>query len=165
IDGREVNRPNELQSYVASLTAGTKVKLKIFRDGNTVERKVTLKARDEEIKTEPVSDKDKSNEKSESGLSTATFDDIGLTVKNLTEKDKSDYNIKSGVIITQVKPFSTAEDQRLFVGLIIIEADKDKISNVNDFKEVINNKKGSALLLKVVDKDGNNRFVGIEIPE
>ena len=51
IDGREVNRPNELQSYVASLTAGTTVKLKIFRDGNTLERKVTLKARDEEIKT------------------------------------------------------------------------------------------------------------------
>jgi hypothetical protein len=29
----------------------------------------------------------------------------------------------------------------------------------------MNSKKGSALLLKVVDKDGNNRFVGIEIPE
>ncbi len=165
IDGREVNRPNELQSYVASLTAGTTVKLKIFRDGNTLERKVTLKARDEEIKTEPVSDKEKSNENSESGLTTATFDDIGLTVKNLTEKDKSDFNVNGGVIITQVKPFSTAEDQRLFAGLIITEADKEKVNNVDNFKEIINNKKGSALLLKVVDKDGNNRFVGIEIPE
>jgi serine protease Do len=165
IDGREVNRPNELQSYVASLTAGTTVKLKIFRDSNILERKVTLKARDEEIKTEPVSDKENSKEKSEAGLTTATFDDIGLTVKNLSEKDKSDYSINSGVIITQVKPFSTAEDQKLFSGLIITEADKEKISNVDDFKEIINKKKGSALLMKVVDKEGNNRFIGIEIPE
>jgi len=165
IDGREVNRPNELQSYVASLTAGTTVKLKIFRDGNTLERKVTLKARDEEIKTEPVSNNDDSKDKSETGSSSATFDDIGLTVKNLSEKDKSDYNVSRGVIISQVKPFSKAEDQKLFSGLIITEADKEKIDNVNDFKQIIGKKKGSALLLKVVDKEGNNRFVGIEIPE
>jgi serine protease Do len=165
IDGREVNRPNELQSYVASLTAGTTVKLKVFRDGNTIERKVTLKAREEETKTEPVSDKGNSKEKSEEGLTTASFDDIGLTVKNLTEKDKSEFNINSGVLITQVKPFSNAEDQKLFSGLIITEADKEEVYNVDDFKKIVDKKKGSALLLKVVDKEGNNRFVGIEIPE
>src|SRR4030066_302976 len=129
IDGREVNRPNELQSYVASLTAGTTVKLKIFRDGNTLERKVTLKARDEEIKTEPVSDKDNSKEKNEAGITSATFDDIGLTIKNLSEKDKSEFNINRGVLITQVKPFSKAEDQQLFSGLIITEADTEKIDS------------------------------------
>lgn len=165
IDAREVNRPNELQSYVASLTAGTTVKLKIFRDGETLERKVTLKARDEDVKTEPVSDEGNMKENSESGSTTASFDDIGLTVKNLTDKDKSDFNLGSGVLITDVKPFSSAEDQRLFAGLVITEADKDKIDDVSDFKQIIEKKKGSALLLKVVDKDGNNRFVGIEIPE
>ncbi len=165
IDGREVNRPNELQSYVASLTAGTTVSLKIFRDGKTMDRKVTLKARDEEVKTEPVSDKDNSKDKNEGGSTSATFDDIGLTVKNLSEKDKSDYKLDRGVMISQVKPFSKAEDQKLFSGLIITEADKENIDNVNDFKKIVENKKGSALLLKVVDKEGNNRFVGIEIPE
>jgi serine protease Do len=165
IDGREVNRPNELQSYVASLTAGTIVKLKIYRDGESLERKVTLKARDEEVKTEPVSDNGNSKEKNESGSTTASFNDIGLTVKNLTANDKSEFKLSNGVLITDVKPFSKAEDQRLFAGLVITEADKDKIDDVNDFRQIIEKKKGSALLLKVVDKDGNNRFVGIEIPE
>ncbi|HSW53535.1 MAG TPA: Do family serine endopeptidase, partial [Ignavibacteriaceae bacterium] len=165
IDNREVNRPNELQSYVASLTAGTTVNLKIFRDGKNLERKVVLKARDEEVKTEPVSEKDKSKDNSETGLTSATFDDIGLTVKNLSEKDKSDYKLSKGVIISQVKPFSKAEDQKLFSGLIITEADKENVDNVDDFKKIVNKKKGSALLLKVVDKEGNNRFVGIEIPD
>ena len=165
INDREVNRPNQLQSYVASLTAGTTVNLKIFRDGEILERKVTLKARDEDVKTEPASDKGNNKENSESGLTTVAFEDIGLTVKNLTEKDENDFSLSSGVLITDVKPFSTAEDQRLFAGLVIIEADKDKIDDVSDFKQIIEKKKGSALLLKVVDKDGNNRFVGIEIPE
>ena len=165
INGREVNKPNELQSYVAALTAGTTVTLTIYRDGETLERKVTLKARDEDTKTEPVSNNDNSNEKSESGSTSASFDNIGLTVKNLSANDKSEFDLKSGVLITDVKPFSKAEDQRLFAGLVITEANKEKVDNVEDFRKIVNEKKGSALLLKVVDKDGNNRFVGIEIPE
>ena len=165
INGREVNKPNELQSYVAALTAGTTVTLTIYRDGETLERKVTLKARDEDTKTEPVSNNDSSNEKSESGSTSASFDNIGLTVKNLSANDKSEFDLKSGVLITDVKPFSKAEDQRLFAGLVITEANKEKVDNVEDFRNIVNEKKGSALLLKVVDKDGNNRFVGIEIPE
>jgi serine protease Do len=165
IDGREVNRPNELQSYVASLTAGTTVKLKIFRDGEILERKVTLKERDADVKTEPASQKEQSEGKNDTGLTSSTFDNIGLTVKNLSEKDKSDFKINHGVLITEVKPFSKAEDQRLFAGLIIVEADKKEIDNVQDFKDIVEKKKGSALLLKVLDQDGNNRFVGIEIPE
>ncbi len=165
INGREVNKPNELQSYVAALTAGTTVTLTIYRDGETLERKVTLKARDESTKTEPVSNNGSSDEKSESSSTSASFDNIGLTVKNLSANDKSEFDLKSGVLITDVKPFSKAEDQRLFAGLVITEANKEKVDNVEDFRNIVNEKKGSALLLKVVDKDGNNRFVGIEIPE
>jgi len=165
IDDREVNRPNELQSYVASKTAGTTVTLTIFRDGETIERKVTLKARDEDVKTEAASDKGSSGEKSEKEMTSATFDDLGLTVKNLTSKDETDFGLSDGVLITDVKPFSRAEDQRLFAGLVIVEADKEDVEDIDDFKSIIDSKRGSAVLIKVVDKDGNNRFVGIEIPE
>jgi len=165
IDGRPVNKPNELQSYVASLAAGTTVKLKLFRDGETIERNVTLKARDADVKTEPASQEEQSESKDNSNLTSATFDNIGLTVKNLSEKDKTDFKVNHGVLITDVKPFSIAEDQRLFAGLVIVEANKEQVDNVQDFKNAIEKKKGSALLLKVVDQDGNNRFIGIEIPE
>ncbi|MCZ7613190.1 MAG: Do family serine endopeptidase [Ignavibacteriaceae bacterium] len=141
IDGREVNKPNELQSYVAALTAGTTVKLKIYRNGETLERKVTLKARDEDSKTEPISNKDDSMEKDNSGSGTATFDNIGLTVKNLTNNDKTEFKLDNGILITNVKPFSKAEDQRLFAGLIITEANKEKVNNVNDFRRIVDEKK------------------------
>lgn len=165
VDGREVDAPNELQSYIAGKTAGTTVTLKIFRDGETLERKVTLKSRDTDTKTEPVSDKKEESNSKKENISTASFDDIGLTVKNLTERDLKDFNVDHGVLITDVKPFSVSEDQRLFAGLVIVQADKKEIDDVSTFTDVVDAKKGAAILLKVVDNKGNTRFVGLEIPK
>jgi serine protease Do len=165
IDGREIDAPNQLQSYVASQTAGTIVTLSIFRDGKTLDKKVTLKARDEGTNVEPISEKKSGTGKEEENLTIANYDDLGFTVKNLNERDMKDYNINHGVLITEVKRFSKAEDQRLFAGLVIIEAGKTKIDNVNELTDIVDAKRGSALLLKVIDKEGNNRFVGLEIPE
>jgi len=165
IDGREVNRPNELQSYVAAKTAGTTVTLTLFRDGEEIERKITLKKRKTETSTELASDKINEESSENSSTSTASFNDIGLTVKNLTEKERTDFDVENGVVITDVKSFSRAEDQRLFVGLVIVEADKTPVKNIDDLSELIDAKKGSALLIKVIDNQGNTRFVGLEIPE
>ena len=166
VDGREVNQPNQLQGYIASKSAGSKVKMTLFRDGKEIEREVTLKARDEDSKSEPVVNKEKDNEaNSESKSSTAEFDDIGFSVKNLSSKEKSDLKVDYGVIISEVKPFSKAEDRQLAKGFIILEADKKKINSVSDLRSIMKDKKGSALLLKLQDGRGNNFFRGIEVPE
>jgi serine protease Do len=165
VDGKEINQPNQLQSYIATKTAGTSVTLTIFRDGKEIERKVTLKARESDAKTEPVVDNSTKENDRENKASSKTFDGLGFTVRNLTKSDREKYNADNGVIITDVKPFSKAEDQNLLKGLIIVEADKKKIKDVDDLNEVFKEKKGSAVLLKLQDADGVNRFRGIEIPE
>lgn len=165
IDGREVNQENELQSYVASKTAGTTVKLTIFRDGKELEKNVTLKPRDEDVKVEPVADNESGESKDNSKRSTVEFEKIGLTVSDLSSSEKKDYKVEYGVKITEVKNFSKASDKNLFPKLVITEADKKKVNNVGDLKEIINSKKGEAVLLKVRDAEGNTRFVGIDIPE
>jgi serine protease Do len=164
IDGKPVNKPNELQSYVASKSAGTIVTLTIFRDKKEIERKVKLKQRDNKEKNEPVSKREPDN-KNESKREQIKLDDIGLTVRNLTSKEKDTYKTDVGIIITDVKSFSKADDQRLFRGLVILEADRKAIKDVDDFKRIIDNKKGDAVLLKVQDAEGNTRFVGLEIPK
>ena len=45
VDGREVNKPNELQSYIARKRAGNNVELLIFRDGDEIKRTVKLKGK------------------------------------------------------------------------------------------------------------------------
>ncbi|HEX7356710.1 MAG TPA: Do family serine endopeptidase [Ignavibacteriaceae bacterium] len=165
IDGKEVNQPNQLQSYVASKSAGTTISLKIYRDGKEIDRKVTLKARDNDATTKPVSKTEDESSKSESKSNTVNFESLGLTVKNLSAKDKENLKVDNGVLITNVESFSKAEDQRLFSGLVIVEAEKKKVNDVNSFEKIIDNNKGKAVLLKVQDKDGNSRYVGLEIPE
>ena len=165
VDGKEVNKPNELQSYIATKGAGQTVTLTIWRDGKTLDRKVTLKARNSESKTEPVVNNKNSNKDNSESSSTATFDNLGITVQNLNSDQKSQYNVDHGIIITDVKQYSEAEDHQLFKSLVILEADGKKINNVDDLKKIISDKKGGAILLRVADSKGNQRFVGLEIPQ
>jgi serine protease Do len=165
VDGKIVNQPSDLQSYIAGKSAGSVVDLTLFRDGKEIDRKVTLKARDENTTTQPVVDmKNKSENGSESAVTTASFDKLGLSIKNLTSVDKKNYKVDSGVMITDVKPYSAAADQYLQKGFVIVEADRKPVDNVSDFKEAVKDKRGSALLLKVQDSKGSTRFVGLEIP-
>ena len=165
VDGKTVNRPNELQSMIASKTAGSVITLTLFRNGNTITRKVTLKERSGENKIESSSNKENPEKNKSSENNSVTFKGIGMTVKNLTAQEKSDYKVSQGVIITDVQPYGPAQNQNLGKGMVITDANREPIKNVDDLKKIIDAKKGSAVLLKVVDSQGRQAFVGLEIPE
>jgi serine protease Do len=165
VDGREVDAPNELQSMIASKSAGTVVTLTIWRDGKEMERKVTLKARDNDEKTELASNDEEKDSEKDSKSSTLAFDEIGLTVSNMTSADKKSYNVEAGVKITDVKPYSKADDKSLAPNFVIVEAGKKKIKNVHDLKKAIDEKRGSAVLLKVQDIKGNSRYIAVDVPK
>lgn len=165
VDGKEVNKPNELQSYIASKRAGDKITLNIYRDGEYIKRSIILKLRDEDSETETfVNEKHERNEQ-KGTIEETSFDDLGLSVRDLKESEAKKYNIENGVLITKVKRFSKAENQRLFAGLVITEVDRNKIKSVSDIEDIIESKKGGAALFKVVDSEGTSKFVGLVIPE
>jgi len=165
IDNLSVDQPNQLQSYVAGKSAGTKIKLLIYRDGKNIEREVTLKPKDED-KTEVVDNSPgKEKEPEETVSSEVSFDNIGLSVKNMTSREKEAYKISNGVIISKVKEHSTASNQGLGEKLVITKADKKEIKSISDLKKIIEDKKGSAVFLVVSDDEGNSRFVGLKIPK
>jgi serine protease Do len=165
VDEREVNQPNELQSYIASKRAGSQVKLTLFRDGKEIERYVTLKSRedDNEKKTVTASNKDKNDKNKD--VKEVAFDDLGMTVRNMTDAEAKQFNVENGVIISEVKNFGKAYNQRIARGLVITSADRKDISNVSDLQEIIESKKGQAVLLRIIDSQGNSRLVGVEVPK
>ena len=165
VDGKEMDRPNQLISYVASKRAGDTITLNIYRDGDYIDRKITLKARDDDGTDTPVAKNDQKKKNKNNEVVEASFDDLGLTVRNLRSKEYDQFKVKNGVWITKVKRFSKAENQRLFAGLIITEIGGMKINSVSEFEGHINVNVGKAVLLKVVDQAGTSRFVGMEIPE
>lgn len=163
IDGNEISQPNQLQSYVASKSAGSKVKLEIFRDGKKIEKTVTLKPKQED-KTTDVAKNEKKDDMENENTSSASFENIGLKVRNMTNSEKTSFKIDEGIIISEVTPYSSAAAQGLSRGLAITKADKQEITSVTQFKKLIDGKSGGAILIEVTDSKGNTRFVGLEIP-
>ncbi len=165
IDDKEVNQPNELQSYVATKRAGQTVTLTLFRNGEIITRDVTLKKRDDEEEEATNIDEERESKKDNEGIEEIDFKDLGLTVKDMTERQYKKYGTDHGIIITDVKRHSNADNQGLRPGYVITEVDNKEIDSVKDFEDIVDSKKGKAILLKVrVDKK-NSFFVGLEIPE
>lgn len=165
VDDVEVNQPNELQAYIARKRANDEVVLTLFRDGDTIERTVTLKARDEDESTVKASDDKKEDRDLDRKIDELEIESIGLTIRDMTSSQLSAYDVEYGVLITDVKRYSKAYDQGLGRGLVITELDRKPINDVMEFEDIVESKKGNAVLLKVIDKQGTTRFVGLEIPE
>ncbi|GAB4126576.1 MAG: DegQ family serine endoprotease [Ignavibacteriales bacterium] len=163
IDGKDVDEPNSLQSYVASKRAGDVVTLTIFRDKKEIKKEVKLKARtDDENVVAKKDSKTKKTPKSKE-LSESKIESLGLSVRNVKEKELEPYKVENGVMITKVERFSKAEGQKLGSGVVIVEVDRKQVNNVSEFIDLIESKKGSAVLLKVAYQDGTTRLVGLEV--
>ncbi|MDL1894579.1 PDZ domain-containing protein, partial [Sphingobacteriales bacterium CHB3] len=166
IDDKEVNEPNELQSYIATKRAGVVVALKIFRDGKNIERKVTLKELEEEKTTVKASDKkEEADRGSERKPSVVTFDKLGMTVRPMTQEEKKVSETENGVIVSEVTRFSEASNQGIAENDIIIEADRKSISSPSEFQKLVDAKKpGDALLLRVKKQQGVSMYIAVQIP-
>ena len=80
-----------------------------------------------------------------------TLGELGITVQTLTPElaRKFDYPGENGVVITQVTSNSIAEEAGLQPGTLIQEVNRNKVRNVDDFKQALEQSKetGSVLLL------------------
>ena len=162
VDGKEVNAANQLQTIIGSKRPGDVVTLSVYRDGKTFDKKVTLKARSEK---DIAANNNNQNQNNESGdVTSKKFDNIGITVMNLNSNMKQEYDVKNGVIIKDVSNFSESYERGLRPGLVITEADKTKIENIQDFENIMSKKvKGDILMVKVISPAKDVRLIAIEI--
>ena len=97
-------------------------------------------------------------------MSSKSFESIGITVSPLSSSMKEKFDVGNGVLITSVKRFSEGFDRGLSDGLIIIEADKEKIESVEDLSSIISKKnQGDVVIFKVKNAQGIVRLVAVEI--
>ena len=166
IDGKEVNEPNELQSYIATKHAGDVVTLKIYRDGKNIEKKVTLKARDEEKTTVKASEKrnDQDSER-EPTSSPVKLDKLGLTVRPMTADEKKEADVENGVIVSDLQRYSEAFNQGIGTNDVILEADKKPVSSPGDLKRIVGSKKGGDAVLLRVKKPQGATYIALQIPK
>ena len=142
-----------LQRLVTRTAVGTKVGLKIIRDGR--ERELTVK-----VGEQPDETKIAKTEPSEpdSVLS-------GLVIEDLDQETATELGIKGkrGVVVMQVEPDSGAERAGLMPGDVIREINRQPVMSVNDFKKVSSNVKKGGHVLILVNRRGNSLFLSSKV--
>lgn len=124
IDGESVKDPTELKHVVADKKPGSKVELKVYRDGAYRMLKVKLGKLESE----------------QPGVSTEdSSDEIGLSYDTLTPEIAARYGIDAdaGVIVLNVDPSSAAARAGLRAGDVISKIDGVLVSDRSGFREAL----------------------------
>jgi serine protease Do len=166
IDGKEVNAPNELQSYVATRHPGDDVTLVLWRDGKEITKKVTLKPRDESSQSiaEAPRSEDTEGEQADR-LGPVEFAKLGMSVRALSGEEKQELNLEQGVLVTEVKPYSEAFNRNLRRGMVILEADRKPVSSPSALQKIVEGvSPGESILFKVQAQE-QTIFLAVRVPE
>jgi len=168
VDAKQLSSPSDLQTYVARKHPGDEVTLKLYRDGKSFEKKVSLKQRADDKLASRNDDRDTDDDRSadqESNSKSLTFDKLGMTVRLVSSSEKRELNVDRGVVITDVTRFGEAFNRGLVKGDVILEADKKEVNSLRDFKTVLDNHKpGDALLLRLKRGNGQMAYIAVQIP-
>lgn len=167
VDGVEVNTANALQSVVASRYPGETVTLKVYRNKKTLEKKVTLKPRDDEESTVASNDgpAERRPSPASSTPSSEEITSLGMSVRGLDERARKSYDVERGVLVDAVEPFGPANTRGLIKGDVILSVGDRTVQSPGEFKEeVARLKAGDAVMLRVKGSDKRVRYVAVEKP-
>ena len=172
-NGRAIVRMRDLPRFVAETAVGEKVTVTVLRDGSERSLDVTLGRLEDGEKiiaaarepapetTAPVT----GPESSAPGLA----DLLGIEVGAIDDEAREAFDIGEGidgVVITSVAKGSDAERQGLLAGLVISEVNQQPIASLADFAGRVDAAREAgrpAVLFKVTDPAGTNRFVAIKL--
>ena len=157
IDGQKISDAGELQVLIGQKQPGTKVSLRVLRDGKSMTVPVTL----EELGKHSAEGSDNSG-KSEGKMR------WGVGLANLTPELRDQLQAPReihGALIEQVQPGSSADNAGLQRGDIILEVNRHKVQSASEVKEALSNvPKGQDALL-LVWSNGGNTFRVLHSPE
>jgi serine protease Do len=150
LNGTKVDELTELTSMVAQLAPGSEADVKVLRNGEESDFKVTLgklpenvsEAKEEEIENE-----------------------MGITANEITPQIASQLNLgeSTGVVITSVEAGSIAAEAGLRPGDVILEISKKSIKNLDDYRSAMDEVKRSGSALFLVKRGENTIYVGLKI--
>lgn len=138
IDGEKVESNRGLTSLIASKAVGSKIKVKILRDGKkkTFTVKIAKRSDGQMVATSGIDD------------------ELGIQITELTPEVSKKYNInRTGVIITEVKDESKAHQAGLATGDVITEINHQRITSKKDYLKAVNKvDKGEYIVMVVIRK-------------
>jgi len=130
VDDQKVGETRDLIDYVASQAPGTKVKLRILRDGKTMTKEAELGERQLPGDTEPAA-----IEERDSGI-----DWLGVEYQNVTPGYRQSHGLPDdleGILIREVAPSSPLYDEGVTPGDLITEVNGRPIDGIQAFESAV----------------------------
>ena len=161
-DGKKIKTMRELPKFVAATPVGKNVEIKIWRNKKLITKKLKLgrleSSKEFKEKKTSLSKKNKS----------IFIDSLKISVRDVNPEDiktrKLNNNLKGSVII-EISNQSVLKD-RLRPDEIIIEVQKKKVitsTNLNRMVLDIIRQDNKNLLLTVIDKNNQRRYLGVKL--
>ncbi len=150
LNGKPVKDVRDLQMRVADTRAGENLTLTIWRD----RRKMSISLKAGEAPEEPLARSPAVSEKEWRGMKVADITTEWKQRFQLTE-DK-------GVVITEVRPGSIAEEAGLNPGTVIRRIGSTVIFSVTDYNKAINSVRKNESVVLLVNQAGRNHWVSLK---
>ncbi|MXV38726.1 Do family serine endopeptidase [Flavobacteriaceae bacterium Ap0902] len=140
VDGKKINSFAALSLAVGGKSPGDSVKVTVDRDGSTRTYNVILKDLDGNAKTRSVED-------------LTPTERLGATFKPLTERQKIEFGIDSGVVVTSVKRNGILNQIGISEGYIILKINNKEVNSKEDIDKILKNK-NDKVSVNFVDRYG-----------
>jgi serine protease Do len=156
VNGNPVKDHHDLMFKIAEIEPGTKIEIKVIRDGEEKILTVTLGERTSEEEQEAPA---------------ASGKDLGFSITTLTARlaRRLGFQTEEGVLITNVRQFSEASRKELRAGDIILEANRENVKTDRELRNIVNKlDSGDTLVLLIRrERDGEpEEFIRtLRIPE
>ena len=149
ISGKKIQDAHELTRIVAALRVGEKVNVKVVRDGQEKVFQVTIGERKGE---------------KEIVLKGEIGEYYGMTVQEITPEIARHFGLadQAGVIITQVKEGSPADDAELRIQDIILQINKTRIHSMKDFLKATKKESPEGTILLLIKREEMTFFVTLK---
>lgn len=142
VEGKNIAYSSDLQETVGRLRPGDKIKLTYLRGGSEHDVNVTLKG-ESSVKTA-----------SNNGSAEAVKKNLGATFAPATAAQKKQFNINSGLVVTNVKPGGFFDQLELPKGTIIVSVNGQPVNKAEDIDVAISTSKNNMATINAITPEG-----------
>ena len=156
INEKHIQNSNHLRNEIANAGAFSEIEMELIRDGKTILINLRLAERPKKIGQIKML--------SQPAPTTEKVEVLGMTVEELTEENAEKLGVKRsvGVVVTDVESGSSAEKTGLQPGMIVQEVERQAVSSLIIFKEIIGKIDQEKGILLLITTSNGSRYIFLQ---
>lgn len=155
-DGKEVETSADLPRMVGNTTPGSKVSVKVWRDGFIKKIKIEVG----EIPTDETAE----SHQAKQGKQSDTSNRLGLVLSELTEKHKKQLKVGNGLLVEDVVP-GIASHAGIRSGDVILGMNSKDVKNVKQFNQLLERVEKGRNIALLIRRGDLNTFITMKLTD